>query len=478
MKRGFLNKHNAFGKASTQPNSVIKHEGPLFDLSALSKEVGGLQKVMDAFASPKVIETKSLDHPEDAWILTALPSQAKDATLADVPDGWAECFITGRAKRAITSVPGFPEALPLPDPARPKPYEIVKSPGKGTGMFATRNIEWGELIIAERPMLVIPAISQVEAMAAKGFAKNYTLAQLRQAQMKEMESTMEILFNRMEREYQEAYKKLWNCHENDGSGPLFGIARTNGFVIDDYNEPNNPGDRPSYSGIFKDCSRINHSCRPNADRAWDSPTFSLQFRACKPIKKGEEITITYIEGLTEPTSNRQNQLTSYAFTCTCEACSNPEISDPRSKEIKELLVLTAFTFNPMKMAWMNPRTGKELNLGEPAGKGKGKGKKDMIDLDVAATESGHNMIEPALKGLKLMEEEGLHGSSEYEYLLKKVSQGYLSVLEMGFKEKDQELEKWVKKYETYQKYFKSARNAESRREENEKNKSTRNGVDA
>ncbi|THU79314.1 hypothetical protein K435DRAFT_598518, partial [Dendrothele bispora CBS 962.96] len=60
-------------------------------------------------------------------------------------------------------------------------------------------------------------------------------------------------------------------------------------------------------------------------------------RAMKPIKKGEEITITYISDGVDSTTERQRQLASYGFTCTCERCSNPEISDPKSRQIKELL---------------------------------------------------------------------------------------------------------------------------------------------
>ncbi|KAK7460841.1 hypothetical protein VKT23_008770 [Stygiomarasmius scandens] len=467
MKRGFLNKPNALSKASTEYSSnTVKSQIPaVINLADQSKEVGGLKKgrvdVGDFKAQGYEIKPndgKKLDYPDDAWITSTQPTQKLGATLADDPDGWAECFISGRAKRAIVSVPGFPEALPRPDPSRPKPYKIVETPGKGMGMFATRDIEWGELIIAERPLLVIP--SAIRYMGALAFPANFTRDQLQQAQLDQMEKLIEMLVNRMPKENQEAYKKLANCHQEDGSGPLFGISMTNSFALGDYYEPEIPGYpevATRYSGTCNEISRVNHSCRPNTQGDWDSPTFSFQLRASKPIKKGEEITLTYIsDRVVEPTSERQRQLASYGFTCTCEACSNPEISDPRSNALKELLKPT---FNLMMMDWINPTTGK--GIGAPA-TSSGTIMPGMMSMGMA-NQLGQNTIEPALKGLKLLEEEGLYGSMEYGDLLGRVMLGY-NVIALSSKEKRWEAKQWNDKYKRYKELFKSARNAKRRKE--------------
>ncbi|KAK7460844.1 hypothetical protein VKT23_008775 [Stygiomarasmius scandens] len=265
MKRGFLNKPNAFAKASTGYDSnIVKSQTPLvINLADQSKEVGGLKRATVDVSNCKAHEYQfrenngaRLDYPDDAWLASTQPSQPMDATLADVPDGWAECFITGRAKRAIVSVPGFPEALPRTDPSRPKPYTIVESTGKGMGMFAARDIEWGELIVAERPMLVIPVAFPYEGAAVT--PANFTTDHIQQLHLNQTEKVMEMLLSRMPKENQEAYKKLANCHKEDGSGPLYGIVRTNGFGLEDYCKIEKPGHPERYSGIFKDLSRINH----------------------------------------------------------------------------------------------------------------------------------------------------------------------------------------------------------------------------
>jgi hypothetical protein len=63
----------------------------------------------------------------------------------------------------------------------------------------------------------------------------------------------------------------------------------------------------------------NHSCDPNAVITFSGPTLSL--RALRPLKEGEEITLTYIDS-TQPTPLRQSALRErWFFTCSCALCS-------------------------------------------------------------------------------------------------------------------------------------------------------------
>ncbi|THU86385.1 SET domain-containing protein, partial [Dendrothele bispora CBS 962.96] len=518
MKRGFLNKPNAFGKTSTtrtdNGSSNITQQSlkllPPLNLAEQSRMPGGLKRGkvdVGDFKAPELeiqiqaIDNTKLDYADDEWFVSTQPAQSPGATLSDVPDNWSVCYISGRAKRAILSVPGFPEPLPRSDCSRPKQYKIIETPGKGMGMFATRDIEYGELILTERPLLVFPASPR--HMSSLAYPKHFTIDQIQQAQLNQLEKLMETLVDQMPKENQEAYKKLANCHQEDGSGPLLGIARTNGFPIGDYYEPKIPGFPEAatrYSATFKDISRINHSCRPNACRDWDSPTFSFHLRASKPIKKGQEITLSYISDAVDPTSERQRQLASYGFTCTCEACSNPEISDPRSKQIKELLNPTVSMINPMTLGLLDPATAKGLGmdkallesssslgmaLGMPGGtqmskekkKGKGPpgpGVENVDDIFNMAKQLGQNTIEPALKGLKLLEEEGLTGTIWYGNLLERASNGY-TMMALNSREMDREAMKWNQKSERYKKLFKSARNAKWREEKEREEKLKKKG---
>jgi hypothetical protein len=55
------------------------------------------------------------------------------------------------------------------------------------------------------------------------------------------------------------------------------------------------GETEESIGIFQKCSRLNHSCRPNAVAAWGEGSMSIQ--AIDFIEKESEITISY---LTDP----------------------------------------------------------------------------------------------------------------------------------------------------------------------------------
>ncbi|THU86386.1 SET domain-containing protein [Dendrothele bispora CBS 962.96] len=557
-----------------------------FILGSNSRIPGGLKRGkvdVGDFKAPEIeiqvqaIDNTKLDYADDEWFVSIQPAQSPGTTLSDVPDNWSVCYISGRAKRAILSVPGFPEPLPRSDCSRPQQYKIIETPGKGMGMFATRDIEYGELILTERPLLVFPVADRY--MWNLTYPEHLTIDQIQQVQLNQKEKLMETLVDQMPKENQEAYKKLANCHPEDGSGPLHGILRTNDFCIRDYYEPKIPGYPEAitlYGGTFKDISRINHSCRPNACRAWDSPTFSLHLRASRPIKKGQEITLSYISDGVDPTVERQRQLASYGFTCTCEACSNPEISDPRSKQIKELLKPTVFMINPMMLGLLDPAVGnglgmdkallesssslgmasgttqmseekkmkkkkkkkkgkgppgpgvenvddmsnmaeqvgqntiepalKDLKLSEEEGltgelssslgmalgtsgtqmseetkkkkkKGKGKGKgppgpgvENVDDIFNMAKQVRQNMIEPTLRGLKLLEEEGFTGAIWYGDLLERVLNGY-TMMALYSREMDREAIKWYQKSEKYKKLFKSARNAKWREEKEREERS-------
>ena len=101
------------------------------------------------------------------------------------------------------------------------------------------------------------------------------------------EQHLELVFNRMDEDRKEAYMALANSHKEDGSGPLLGVQRTNGFGVDLNQLTRNDGRGPDseellgrfagmtlsegqqaklkpeekrdmYSVIVKDGSRINH----------------------------------------------------------------------------------------------------------------------------------------------------------------------------------------------------------------------------
>lgn len=94
-------------------------------------------------------------------------------------------------------------------------------------MFAARSLELGDLIVTERPILVAPAACQ----ARPHFPKHFNDEQKRQAILFEWEKTLDFAFSRASDKDKTLFRSLHNSHLEDGSGPLTGIIRTNGFGV-------------------------------------------------------------------------------------------------------------------------------------------------------------------------------------------------------------------------------------------------------
>ena len=140
-------------------------------------------------------------------------------------------------------------------------------------MFATRDISYGELLFAERPLVMNPAHCESYFCAVDG----YTLEDHLKLTSIEEEQRLEQALERMDDDKKDAYMALANSVQNDG--PLSSIQETNAFGID-LNELTRDGgvapDPDELSGDFaarvglspqkpnmycataKNASRINH----------------------------------------------------------------------------------------------------------------------------------------------------------------------------------------------------------------------------
>ncbi|KAK1232570.1 hypothetical protein PQX77_004281 [Marasmius sp. AFHP31] len=260
-----------------------------------------------SFANPIVTNANTLSNPP---VVPKSPSNNQHCVqtlpLPDAP----HCV-------ALMERDGF-DALPKRfsppkvTPAQGQSYQIAlcrsdtdrRSPGYG--MFATRNINRGGVILVERAVMVV---------STSCFGSCSSIDQL------------------LDPKVRKAVMRLTDVHA--GAEPtLEGIIRTNGLEVE-------IGQRDC-QGIFLDSSRINHSCGPNAFYRWDAPSLSITLEAVRPISAGSEITIPYIDCL-QPRADRRKQLkTLYNFDCFCKHCdvhwSEPNVSiksDMNRRKIRE-----------------------------------------------------------------------------------------------------------------------------------------------
>ncbi|KAF8994956.1 hypothetical protein BDQ17DRAFT_1330821 [Cyathus striatus] len=216
-------------------------------------------------------------------------------------------------------------------------YEIHKSSeGCGLGMFAKRMFEVGDLIVAERPLMIAPL--DIDSFGGMLPAKCSMLCKL--------EACLNVAFNRMNEENQKAFLALHKSPSayNMKPEPLINIWRVNSYEIDFLEKLTHIRDaKPRFSGVFKNMSRINHSCRPNCSTPIFNPaSFSHQIRATRRIAPGDEILRSYVNALDEPLAEkRQKEFSKYGFTCSCGSCISSDSESPNESSGTILMDLSS-----------------------------------------------------------------------------------------------------------------------------------------
>ncbi|KAJ7647746.1 hypothetical protein FB45DRAFT_1052173 [Roridomyces roridus] len=259
-----------------------------------------------------------IQHNPDTMLFTTLPIDAPD----DEPV--SECFFFHGSKELVVNLPGFPK--PLVHPSTPA-HRMGSTPGKGMGLFSTRALKTGELILTERPLLVAPR------GLPTAYPSSFTHEQYLQHSLNELEKAEAIAVERMRPEDRKAFMALSNCHKEDGSGPVVGIVRTNSLALGGL-RPGVTDEMGEYCAVPKDISRLNHSCSPNTATRFDKASFSYSLFAVREIGEGEELTYTYTDTLVSK-AERHTDLKPYGFVCSCTACEGPE-SDARRAYLKKM----------------------------------------------------------------------------------------------------------------------------------------------
>lgn len=192
------------------------------------------------------------------------------------------------------------------------PFHVAEVEGKGNGVVANHRLARGDPIMAHTPVLLIHQDFKEEPDKDRQH-------QLLELALKSLpEQTADLFMGQM-------------AHNPD-EHPVAARLTTNAFRLD------LGGDDGQHYGAFPEVGKTNHDCRPNAAYYVDQSTLMHITTAVRPIKAGEEITITYLDPLA-PRADRQERAQSHwGFECTCSHCSAAadEVveSDKRLKELK------------------------------------------------------------------------------------------------------------------------------------------------
>ncbi|KAG5643172.1 hypothetical protein DXG03_001376 [Asterophora parasitica] len=335
MKRGFLNKPNTkppgrhaaladsdnarAGEKVSTSNVAPKAFATGSKLGNVGPAAGKVPSKLDS--RPVVIPRTTKPAPEVplSGNIRGIVGTRLDMRIASLPlTGHPKtlCLLFPGAKEGIDALPGFPAPLPTISPLD-LPYYTGRNPrivAGNRGVYAKVDFEPGDNILFDRPLLLFPAAMPDTRV---------------QNQAEEFLKTMVGHLDPMTREM---FYTLHNCKSNDPKS-VRGIVDTNALGIGGL-----PG---SYTGAYAVVggivSRLNHSCLPNAEYKWDLLSLALYVRAVRPIKKDEQICISYCD-LLQPRAQRRKELQlKYSFKCDCPSCSLPDDksaqSDARRKDL-------------------------------------------------------------------------------------------------------------------------------------------------
>jgi len=201
--------------------------------------------------------------------------------------------------------------------------------GRGKGLVATRKITAGTVIFSEDPLVVIK-----KATAEVG--EEYKKLEVKNLKLKE---DYMALFDPVGLELNEEWRKKWHIHDKEDPEVvkfwrIFCVNSVNiGLVRTDVGRNSD-----DLSGIYKQFSRINHSCSSNVTQDWkEENPLKIEVRAACTIRKGEELTLNYL-GLLRTYKERKEQLKrKWFFHCNCKVCSLSEEEREKNDLTREMI---------------------------------------------------------------------------------------------------------------------------------------------
>ncbi|KAK4543236.1 hypothetical protein LTR36_005786 [Oleoguttula mirabilis] len=202
-------------------------------------------------------------------------------------------------------------------------WYVEKTATRGSALVARRNIDRGDLILEEPPLLKLPPVPEDMIDHDRFLTANQPhngSATVEAAILKMSDSQKADMMKLQRQPGNDRANHGRNERANHGRNDV-SIVATNAFThhIKDEN-----GFDVGMPCVYNNISRTNHSCEPNAVVSWHPRKQRGTLHAIAQIPAKTEITVDYMadeKSCLRSSAQRNVDLQlHYGFTCTCTAC--------------------------------------------------------------------------------------------------------------------------------------------------------------
>ncbi|RID46486.1 hypothetical protein BRARA_I03142 [Brassica rapa] len=224
--------------------------------------------------------------------------------------------------------------------------EIKKSEASGRGLFATKNIVVGALVLVTKGVATERGIlgseesgEKAQMIMWKNFVEEVTKSVRRCDRTRRLVSSLSTGEEEEKLEIpdislfrpEEAFE---TCGGDLDMEKLLSILDVNSLVEDAVSAKVLGKNKEYYGvGLWTLASFMNHSCLPNARRLHVGDYAVVH--ASRDIKAGEEITFAYFDVLSSPLEKRKEMAESWGFSCKCSRCKFESLLSVANQEIRE-----------------------------------------------------------------------------------------------------------------------------------------------
>jgi tetratricopeptide (TPR) repeat protein len=248
---------------------------------------------------------------------------------------------------------GLSRASPRVDAANFIRHTKVKdSSGRGRGMFATRDIPTGEIVMCEKAFCVVWG-HESEALTA--MTLDVRDDRIRVSPVGLSKSTVQKLLSNPSQI--EKVMELYGDYQGDDKsknvsmtddGPIVDTFRVHDIVSrnafgpgSQYGEEGASNASNASTGFWIWAAYMNHSCIANAKKDFIGDL--IVFRATRPITSGEEIFASYDES-SHYDARQKAFMTTWGFECKCALCVAEKADDPAVRKKRRELAGEADAF--------------------------------------------------------------------------------------------------------------------------------------